>query len=134
MNVRKLVLGALVVVIVAFALSGLWHTVLMGDFYASAAGDAAREQPLLGSVFLGYVVVAFIMAYLYPKGYEGGSPVAEGLKFGAIIGLLWWFPTQLVLYGAMEGPFSLVLVDGGWHVIEEGVAGIALGWIYGRNE
>ena len=73
------------------------------------------------------------MAYMYPKGYEGGSPIAEGLKFGAVIGLLWWFSTNLVLYGALDGPFSMVLVDGAWHVVEEGLAGIALGLVYGRQ-
>ena len=131
MDGRKLVLGALAVFVVGFALSGLWHVVLLSDFYTS---DATRDPPLLWSVALGYVVVGFIMAYMYPKGYEGGSPVSEGLKFGALMGLLWWFPTQLVLYGAMEGPFSVVLVDGGWHLVEEGIAGIALAMVYGRKE
>ena len=34
----------------------------------------------------------------------------------------------------MEGPFSIVLVDGAWHLVEEGLAGIALGVVYGRQE
>jgi len=41
------------------------------------------------AIGLAYLMVGIIMAYMYPKGYEGGSPVGEGLKFGAIIGLLW---------------------------------------------
>jgi hypothetical protein len=107
---------------------------LMGDFYESAAGGAVREQPLLVPIGLAHLVVGFIMAYMYPKGYEGGSPLGEGLKFGVIIGLLWWFPTNLVLYGAQGGPFSLVLVDGAWHLVEEGIAGAVLGLVYGRRE
>ncbi len=70
---------------------------------------------------------------MYPKGYEGGSPLREGLKFGAVIGLLWWFPTNLVFYGAFEGPFSMVLVDSAWHVVEEALAGAALGLVCGRG-
>jgi len=83
------------------------------------------------AVALAYLIVAAIMAYMYPKGFEGGSPVMEGLKFGAMIGLVWWGASQLVLYGAVEGPFSLVLVDGGWHLVEEGLAGIALAMVHG---
>jgi hypothetical protein len=105
----------------------------MSGFYEAAATGATRQPPFYWSVGLGYLVVGFIMAYMYPKGYEGGSPAVEGFKFGAVIGLLWWLPTQLVLYGAFEGPFSVVLVDGAWHVVEQGVAGIALAMVFGRG-
>ena len=133
MNGRRLVLGALAAFLVVFLLSGLWHVLLMRDFYDAAQGGTMRDPPLFLSIGLGYLVVGFIMAYMYPKGYEGGSPIGEGLKFGAIIGLLWWFPTQLVLYGALDGPFAIVLVDGAWHLVEEGFAGAALGLVYGRK-
>ena len=133
MNGRKFLLGALAAFVVGFLLSGLWHVLLMADFYESNAFGAMREPPLFWAIGLGYLVVGLIMAYMYPKGYEGGSPIAEGLKFGAVIGLLWWFSTNLVLYGALDGPFSMVLVDGAWHVVEEGLAGIALGLVYGRQ-
>jgi hypothetical protein len=132
MNGRKFLLGALAAFFVGFLLSGVWHVLLMAEFYESNAAGTARETPLFWAVGLGYLVVGFIMAYMYPKGYEGGSAVSEGLKFGAIIGLLWWLPTNLVFYGAMEGSFAIVLVDGGWHVVEQGLAGVALAMVYGR--
>ena len=133
MNARKLFTGAIAAFVVAFPLSLLWHVVLMSDFYDSAAGGTMRDPPLIWSIILGYAVVCLIMSHMYPKGYEGGSAVTEGLKFGAMIGLLWWLPTQLVLYGALEGPLSIVLVDGGWHLVEEGLAGIALAMVYGKQ-
>lgn len=133
MNGRKLVLAALAAAVVGFLLSGLWHTLLMADFYESAAAGTTRDPPLFWSVCLGYLVVGLIMAYMYPKGYEGGSPAVEGFKFGALIGLLWWFPTQLVLYGVLDGPFSIVLVEGGWHIVEEGIAGVAMAMVYGTR-
>ncbi len=133
MDGRKLFAGALAAFVVAFPLSVVWHVLLMSDFYDAAAAGAMRDPPIFWSIILGYVVVAVIMAYMYPKGYEGGSPVTEGLKFGAVIGLLWWLPTQLVLYGAMDGPFSMVIVDGAWHALEEGLAGIALAMVYARG-
>ena len=133
MNGRKFVTGALVASVVAFLLSGLWHVVLMIDYYESVT-VGGREAPLMWVIGLAYLVVGIIMAYMYPKGYEGGSPVGEGLKFGAIIGLLWWFPTNLVLYAVLDGSSSEIFVDGVWHIVEEGIAGAALGLVYGRRE
>ena len=127
---RKFVQGALAAFAVGLLLSGLWHVLLMSDFYESAG--AGREAPIFWAIGLAYLVVGFIMSYLYPKGYEGGSPISEGLKFGALIGLLWWFPTNLVLYATLEGPFTTVFVDGGWHLVEQGLAGIAVAMVYGR--
>ena len=132
MEGRKLILGALAAFLVGMVLSVLWHVVLMSGFYDAAAAGAMRDPPIMWSVALGYLVVGFVMSYMYPKGYEGGTPVVEGLKFGAMIGLIWWLPTQLVLYGAMEGPFSIVLVDGAWHLLEQGLAGVALAMVYGK--
>lgn len=129
MNARKFLLGTVAAAGVAFLLSFMWHVLLMGDFYDSAASGTLRDPPFFSAIILGYVVVGLIMAYLYPKVHGGGSPLSEGLKFGVLVGLLWWFPTNLVLYGAMEGPFSIVLVDGIWHLFEEGIAGAVLGLV-----
>ena len=92
-----------------------------------------RDLPFFWSIALGYLVLGLLMAYIYPKGYSGGSPLGEGLKFGAIIGLLWWLPTNLVLYGVLDGPFSIVLVDSAWPLVEEALGGAALGLVYGRQ-
>ena len=133
MNGRKFVTGALVASVVAFLLSGLWHVVLMSDYYESVT-VGGREAPLMWAIGLAYLMVGIIMAYMYPRGYEGGSPVGEGLKFGAIIGLLWWLPTNLVLYAVLDGSSSShIFVDGIWHIVEEGIAGAALGLVYGRS-
>ena len=112
MNRRKLVLGALAAFAVAFPLSGLWHVLLMSDFYDSASGGTMRDPPLFLFVALGYMVVGFIMAYMYPKGYEGGSPVREGLKFGAIIGLLWW---EAFILAETDDPRGIFRWVAGWN-------------------
>lgn len=134
MNARKLVLGAVAAFVAMLALSWVWHEALMADFYRSIEVRIMRESPVMWAIFAGYGVLALLMAWIYPKGYEGGSPAVEGAKFGAVIGILWILPLQLVLYGVMEGPFSMVLVDAGWHVVEQGVGGVVLGLVYGTRE
>lgn len=134
MNGRNLVLGALAAFVAMFALSWVWHEALMADFYQSVEMQNARESPLIWSVAAGYGLLALLMAWIFPKGYEGGTSWVEGMKFGAVIGILWILPLELVLYGVLEGSFSHVAVDGAWHVVEQGLGGIALGMVYGGGE
>lgn len=130
MNARKLVLGAVSAFVVMFALSWVWHEALMAEFYQMAEYPM-RDSPMMWAVAAGYGVLALLMAWIYPKGYEGGASWVEGAKFGAVIGILWIVPWQLIMYGVMEGTMSMVWVDGGWHIVEQGLGGIALALVHG---
>ena len=88
MDGKKFVGAWVVGAVVMFVLAGLWHMVILSGFYATHAYFPAREGALIGYIALGYIVLALLMAYVYPKGYSGGAPATEGLKFGVIIGLL----------------------------------------------
>ena len=65
-------------------------------------------------------------------GYKGGSPVKEGFRFGALIGLIWILPLSMIFHGVWNLPLTGVIVDSAWHVVEEGIAGIAIGLVYGK--
>ena len=67
------------------------------------------------------------MAWVFPIGYKGGSGVAEGLRFGAVIGLLWWLPANVVLSGVYETTLASALVDGVWHIAEGAAGGSSSG-------
>ena len=67
---------------------------------------------MLAYVALGFLVLALLMALVYPKGYKGGSPKLEGLRFGVIVGLIAESPTQLVSYGVRDtGTLVLIFVE-----------------------
>ena len=70
------------------------------------------------------------MAYMYPQGYKGGSPLKEGLRFGVVIGLLWILPYNVIMIGVVGTSKTLVVVDALWHIVEQGVGGIVIGYIY----
>ena len=38
-----------------------------------------------------------------------------------------------MLYAVLDGSSSEIFVDGIWHIVEEGIAGAALGSVYGRS-
>jgi hypothetical protein len=131
MEARKLILATIAGLSVMVLLSGLWHGLLMQDFYA-AHSPTLRETPLLRLIGLGYFVLTAIMVVLYPKGYEGGQPWLEGMRFGMFIGILYCLPRGLVLYGA-EGCHTglLVVVDAAWHLAEQGAGGIVIALVHG---
>ena len=110
-------------------LAGLWHELVMARFYASET-DATHEGT--GIIFLAYMVLGVLMAYIYPLGYRGGKPVFEGVKFGAIIGLLWVFPHELAMAGAHGDSITYVFKNSAWHMIAQGVGGVVIGLLHGR--
>ncbi len=132
MNVKKFVLAWMTAVVVALLLAFGWHFFLLGDFYRAQAEALAREEPQLVFIFVALLILYFLMAFVYPIGYKGGSPVKEGFRFGALIGLIWVLPMTVVDHGLWNLPLTTVMVDPAWHVVEEGIGGIAIALVYGR--
>jgi len=132
MNVKKLVMSAIAGFVVMFIISGLWYMVLMKGYYNNQFADVYRPEFKMVWIVIGYLVWAFLMAYIYPIGYKGGPPVKEGLKFGILVGLISVLPIGLVLYGAHTVPLTGTLVDAIYHVVEKGIGGIVIGVVYGN--
>ena len=132
MNVKKFVLSWVAAVVVTFLLGVLWHLFLLADFYEPQLQGLAREEPNMAVVIVGHLILGFLMALVYPIGYKGGSPVKEGFIFGALIGLIWILPLSVILRGVWNLPLIGVIVDAPWHVVEEGIAGIAIALVYGK--
>ena len=131
MGAKKMILACVTGFLVMFLLAGLWHELIMSDLYDM---PTSREEPLMGFIALAFFILALLMAYLYPKGYSGGSPAAEGLKFGVVIGLMWTLPLGLILYAvSKDSSLNMVIVDALWHLVEEGAGGVAIGLVYGRS-
>ncbi len=132
MSTQRFLLATAVSALVMLALAWLWHGAFMAEFYVAHTA-LPREVPLTRMFVFGYVVLAVLMTHLYPKGYSGGSPVAEGLRFGIFIGLLFVLPHGLILYGADGGHTgTLVIVDASWHIVEQGIGGIVIAVMHGR--
>ncbi len=64
----KTLLAALAGFIVMFVLAGLFHLVIFADFFSQRVGTATS---LLYPI-LSYIILALLMAYIFPHGYKGG--------------------------------------------------------------
>ncbi|RKY90209.1 MAG: hypothetical protein DRQ01_09560 [Ignavibacteriae bacterium] len=134
MNGKKFLMALVGGFLVMWLLSGLWHVLIMGDFYAKYAGPSTFEEPKMLFIALGYAILALLMVYIYTQGYKGGSPLKEGLRFGVIMGLLWVLPINVVMYGVVETSSTILVVDVIWHLVEQGIGGIVIGLIYGSKK
>lgn len=133
MNTKKLITAWIASFIVMFLLSGLWYTILMPEYYSAQFANVSRAKPLLIWIVLGYLIVSFLMAYIYPIGYKGKSPLSEGLRFGFFMGLILSLPTAFILYGVHTIPLSGALVDTLYLVVEKTIGGIVIGYVYGSG-
>ena len=106
----------------------------MSGFYGEHSVSTPLPEPKMLFIILGYLILGVLMSYVYPKGYKGGGAIAEGLRFGAVIGLLWVLPHAVILHGVYFGAMgTLILVDAAWHMVEQGLGGIAIALIYCRK-
>ena len=63
----------------------------LADIYASHRSVMRPEDQANAILPVGFVFALlgfFAFAYAYAKGYEGGSGIQEGLRFGVIVGIL----------------------------------------------
>ena len=133
MNAGKLLTSAAVAFVAMFVLSYLWHEIIMADYYASNTPQLTRDEFIVPLIAAGYVVLAIVMAYMYPLGYKGGSAMVEGFRFGAVVGVLVWLSTNLVYTAIWNYPMGTALVDSAWHVVEEGIGGMAIALVFARG-
>jgi len=130
MNMKKITLATLGSALTMWLVAGLWHEVIMAEFYACATHGSHEGR---GIILIGYIILAGLMAYLYPLLDKTGRPLIEGIRFGAIIGLLWVLPHGLVMAGAHGDPIPYIFLNAAWHIVEQGIGGIVIALIYAKG-
>ena len=130
MKASKFILAVVVTVVISNILN-------IGYYGLTAAGHQwamTKAQPDFSLLMLNHIIFALLLAYIYPIGYKGGSPVAEGARFGALMGLVMFVPTGLVVRGAWEVPITWYFpVDIVFHTLATAIMGIAIAYIYGSQ-
>ena len=132
MDIKKFLTAFVAGFVVMFIISFLWHNVIMASFYNDHMGSVMRSEPIFLRILAGSIVLTALMAYIYPKGYAGDSPLTQGIKFGIIVGLLWTLPHGLIFSGVLNITLTGVLGDAAWHIVEEGITGAVIGLVYGK--
>lgn len=126
MDFKKLLLSTLISGFGMWVVAGVWHNLIMVNLYK----EVHATHKGIGILLLAYFVLALLMSYLYSRVFNGEKPITEGIKLGAVIGVLWVFPHGLAMAGAHGDSISYVFKNTAWHIIEQGIGGLIIGFIY----
>ena len=137
MNYTRLALAAVVATIVDM----VYGFVVYGSALASEFGrypDVFRPMDAINAkipfMIVGTLVAMFAIAYIYARGYEGGSGIREGLRFGALIGFFAVGYIAVGNYVVMNIGRRLAVSMAVAGFMEWAIVGMALGVVYKRAE
>jgi len=133
MNYTRIVLAAVAATVVdavyGFVVYGM---LLAGEFARYPAVYRTNEAGMayLPLMFAGIFVGMLAASIIYAKGYEGGSGIAEGARFGVLLGVFIAAVFAGVNYATLNigRRHSLEMAVAGF--VEWTLAGIAIGLVY----
>ena len=133
MNYTRLALAAVVATIVdmiyGFAVYG---TALANEFgrYPGVYRGADTGPAFLPLMFGGLLLAILAAAVIYAKGYEGGSGLAEGARFGLLLGLFVVFAFASVNYATLNVGRKIAVMTAAAGLVEWLVIGTIIGLVY----
>ena len=132
MNVKRYILAAIVVWVALFILEYILHGVVLTGFYRDIEHTLRPANSMPGFfiwVLLGEVILAFGFCYIFVKGYENRG-IAEGVRYGLLIGLTFGVSTTLINYAVhpIPGGMAAALIVG--YAVEMGILGTLAAAVY----
>lgn len=133
MNLSRVALAGFAAWVVFCIVGFVAHAVLMEDLYAAHSAfmrptaDANARLPL---AFAAALIGFFAFAYAYAKGYEGGTGIQEGLRFGVLVGVM--LIAFVLVWDYMAYPLSrtfllALVID---YIVEFAIYGTVVGMVY----
>ena len=133
MNVKRFI-GASIVVFLAFeVIDAIVHMGILGKTYESMPIWRPDMMSKIWIMHLGALILAFLFTYIFIKRYENKG-IAEGIRYGIVIGLFANIPYGFFSYATYPLPFSLCLQWFIYGMIEFIICGIIAAAIYKPNE
>ena len=133
MNIARLALAALAGLVVEIVYGFVVYGMLLSNEFGKypALYRSAETGPgYLPLMFAGLLVAIAGAAAIYAKGYEGGSGVAEGARFGALLGLFTAFAFANVNYGVLNMGRRIAVYTAVASFVEWFLIGVAIGVVY----
>jgi hypothetical protein len=131
----KFIISTIVGAIILFLLGWLFYGVIFMKFFQTHYASIMRtpEDYKMWAIMLANLLQALFLAWIYPKGYKGGSAAGEGFKFGFYLGLLLSVPYVFYSWAQFPITYLTALIDGIIMFIMILIVGIVIGLIYGKG-
>jgi hypothetical protein len=130
MNVNRYLIASLAVFVAAMGLDYVINGVILKDAYEATKSvwrpDMASKTWIF---FLIDLIYAFPFTYIFVRGYERKG-IIEGVRFGAIVGVLISVPMAYGLYALLPVPYSLALQWFLYGFIEAVLLGLVAAAVY----
>jgi hypothetical protein len=131
---KKILIGFVITFVLLEVLDILVHGVILMSAYQATQNvwrpDMMQKMWILHIVKL---VVAFLITFIFSKGYEGKG-IMEGLRYGFYIGVLMSIGMAYGTYAMVAIPYSLALQWFIYGVVEYTIVGVALALVFGKKE
>lgn len=133
MDFKRVALAAVVALVVdtVYAMV-VWMGILGGEMarFPLVFRSEADMNTYLPLMFVGGLVGLFSLVYVYAKGYEGGSGVAEGFRFGLLLAVFMTGFVSIAIYGSLniDGQMGLMFSIGSF--VELLIVGTVIGLMY----
>lgn len=112
MNNKTFWIGFVAVFVVAQVIGYLVHQVWLADTYVALADSFRPQSELMSMMWMmtvASVVSLFLFCYIFTRGYEGKG-IAEGLRYGLLIGLFVALPMAVNQYVVYPITSNLALI------------------------
>ena len=126
MELKKLLLATILGGFGMWVIAGVWHNLIMAKLYE----DVHATHDAIGILLIAYLVLSLLMSHLYSIVFKGKRPISTGAKLGVVIGVTWVLPHGLAMAGAHGDSILYVFKNTAWHIVEQGVGGMIIGFIY----
>jgi hypothetical protein len=135
MNYSRVALAALGAFVVYFVLGGLSFVLLpsLADEFRNYPAVYRTQEAIKGVMPVGMVamfVAMLALAVIYAMLYKGGSGIAEGARFGTLIGLFAVCAFVVHNYVNLNVGLRLTMIQIPVYLVEWIVTGIVIGAIY----
>lgn len=133
MNCARLGLAAVSAAVVDFVYGGLVYGRLMTRQFAAFPAvfrSVESQMGYLPAMFCGILVGMLAITAIYAKGYEGGSGVAEGVRFGVLVGIFNAGYFAASSYAILNVGRSLALSMAVAGLVEWLIVGVTIGLVY----
>jgi len=131
-DVKKTVLGTVAYVVISFITQALNHFVINQAHYAGI--PFMREEPIMALGLFTMLLQGAILSHVFLTLHRTGATMAEGLKYGLLMGLFLGSYIALVEPSKYTAPsvLSWIAVEGMASLLQFGVFGVVLAMINKR--
>ena len=136
MNYGRIVTAAIVGTIVDGVYGFVVYGMLLAREFGRYPGVFRPMETINANIPLmaaGGLLAMFALAYMYAKGYEGGSGAVEGLRFGILLGIFVVGYIAIGNYVVMNIGRKLAVSMAVAGFVEFALVGLAIGAVYRRS-